>query len=114
MDRRKGCLNGWLVDINSAAENAFVYSLIEATNHPGFWFPELGGGIGLGPWIGGFQPADSPEPGGNWQWVTGSAFTDANGTPTQYSNWFTGYPQPQNHYQIVDFGPSEDAVHFLW
>ena len=96
--------SGWLVDITSAAENAFVYNLIEPTLHPEFWFPELGDGIGLGPWLGGFQPDGSPEPGGNWQWVTGSPFT--------YTNWYTGYPQPQNTYQIVGSGPPEDAVHF--
>lgn len=103
---------GWLVDITSAAENAFAFSLVEPGNHPQFWYPELGYGIGLGPFIGGFQPAGSLEPGGNWQWVTGSAFTDANGSPIGYTNWFSGYQQPQNHYQIADIGPPEDALHF--
>ena len=105
---------GWLVDVTSAAENAFVYDLVEPTLHPEFWFQELGDihQNGLGPWLGGFQPAGSPEPGGNWQWITGSQFTDASGNPTQYTNWYTGYPQPQNTYQIVGSGPPEDALHF--
>lgn len=103
---------GWLVDITSAAENTFVYGLIEPTQHSGFWFPELGGGVRLGPWLGGFQPEGAPEPGGNWQWVTGIQFTNASGTPIEYTNWYTGYPQPQNTYQIVGSGPPEDALHF--
>jgi hypothetical protein len=41
-------------------------------------------------WIGGFQPPGSPEPDGNWQWVTGEPFVytnwdiHANGEP---NNW---------------------------
>jgi hypothetical protein len=99
---------GWLADITSAAENAFVYSLIEPTQHSGLWFPETEWTCSIGPWIGGFQPSGSLEPGGNWQWVAGGNFTDANGNPTQYANWFPG--QPENNYQ--GRGIPEDAVHF--
>ena len=35
-----------------------------------------------GAWLGGFQPAGSAEPAGNWQWVTGEAFGYANWHPS--------------------------------
>jgi hypothetical protein len=100
---------GWLTDITSEAENTFAYNLIDPNHNSGFWFSEQGlSWCKIGPWIGGFQPAGSPEPGGNWQWVTGSTFTDANGNPTQYTNW---YPTtPDNTYQAR--GIPEDALHF--
>jgi hypothetical protein len=97
---------GWLADIQSAAENDFVLSLLTSD----MWYPEMGNGIGLGPWLGGFQPEGSPEPAGNWQWVTGSLFTDANGSSIGYTNWYPG--QPRNHYQNEYSGPPEDALHY--
>jgi hypothetical protein len=102
---------GWLTDITSEAENTFVYNLIARNQHPRFWFPETPWpNCQLGPWIGGFQPAGSPEPGGNWQWVTGSQFTDANGSPIEYTNWYPGLPT--DVYQVVGGGIPEDALHF--
>lgn len=104
---------GWLVDITSAAENAFVYDLVDPTQHSGFWFTEqVWTACRIGPWIGGIQPDGSPEPGGNWQWVTGSQFTDASGSATQYTNWFP--TQPGNVYQQLGIGPPEDALHFYY
>ena len=97
---------GWLADIQSAAENDFVFSLLTSD----MWYLEMGDGAGLGPWLGGFQPEGSPEPAGNWQWVTGSLFTDANGSFIGYTNWYPG--QPRNHYQIENSGPTEDALHY--
>ncbi len=47
-------------------------------------------------WLGGFQPSGSPEPGGNWQWVTGEPFS--------YTNWAGGEPN--------DAG-NEDGLHFF-
>jgi hypothetical protein len=80
---------GYLATINSAVENAFVFSLIDA---PLFW------NTYSGPWLGGLQPAGSPEPNGNWQWVTGEPFG--------YTNWSPG--QPNNAGEIND----EDSLHF--
>jgi len=77
-----GALGGQLVTIGSAGENAFVYGLVSSGE---FWYPS--GGHFHGPWLGGFQPGGSPEPGGNWQWVTGETWS--------YSNWFPG--QPDNY-----------------
>jgi len=49
-------------------------------------------------WIGGFQPAGSPEPGGGWLW-------DASGRPLVFTNWDTGEPNDSN----VD----EDALEMI-
>jgi len=46
-------------------------------------------------WIGGYQPAGSPEPSGNWSWVTGE--------PWAFSFWWPGEPN-QNQ------GINEDAL----
>lgn len=73
-------LGGNLVTITSEAENTFVLGLISS---PAFWFID-GANNGEGPWIGGWQPAGSSEPGGNWQWVTGE--------PWAYSRWAGGEP----------------------
>lgn len=61
---------GHLAVITSAEEQSFI-----VTN----FNPAL-----LNIWIGGFQPAGSPEPAGNWQWVTGEPFT--------FNGWTTGEP----------------------
>ena len=39
-----------------------------------------------GPWIGGYQPSGSPEPAGNWQWVTGEPFSYMNWASTEPNN----------------------------
>jgi hypothetical protein len=77
-----GVCEGHLATITSAAENAFI-----VTNMPQVAVAAAGSGLGGGYWIGGFQPAGSPEPGGGWAWVTGEPFS--------YTNWATT-PEPNN------------------
>jgi hypothetical protein len=90
---------GYLATITSAAENAFVFSLI---NFPEF-FQAIGGGAG--PAIGGVQPDGSPEPGGGWIWVTGESWG--------YTNWAppaNGFPQmPDN----AGGNANENRLHFF-
>lgn len=74
---------GYLATITSSAENDFIYGLI----------------IDDGPWIGGFQPSGSSEPGGGWQWVTGEPFV--------FTNWEVGEPNDGLG------GPREDGIHFF-
>lgn len=59
-----GCTSAHLATITSAEEDVFVGAVF------------AGGGAW---WIGGFQPAGSPEPAGNWSWITGEPFV--------YTNW---------------------------
>lgn len=82
---------GYLATLNSPAENAFVFSLVDA---PQFWT----GYNGSGPAFGGFQQDGAAEPAGGWRWVTGEARI--------YTNWLPG--QPDNSPE----GPAEDRLHF--
>jgi len=78
----------YLATITSAEENAFVYALVSSDSS--FWTVGLGG-ESVGPWLGGFQPGGSPEPDGNWQWVTGELFA--------YTNWAQYEP---NNYRGIE------------
>jgi hypothetical protein len=84
---------GYLATITSPAENDFVYTLANAV--PGAWGSTVL--LEYGPWLGGFQPPGSPEPGGGWVWVSGEAFA--------YTNWNTA-TEPNN------LGGVEDKLHF--
>jgi hypothetical protein len=59
--------------------------------------------------LGGYQPAGSPEPSGNWQWITGE--------PWSFTNWANGTPNDlYSGAAIFDPVPnttSEDVLH-LW
>jgi hypothetical protein len=68
--------SGWhLVTITSAAENAFVYSLVAGKSQ--FW--QVNGGNATGPWIGATKSGNGP-----FTWVTAEPFT--------YTNWAAGQP----------------------
>jgi hypothetical protein len=75
---------GYLATITSAAENTFVFNLV---NDQTYWFQSANN---HGPWIGGFQPPGSPEPAGNFQWVLQPGASVAE--PFSYTNWTTGEP----------------------
>lgn len=85
-------VGAYLVTITSQAENDFVFDLVDS---PEFWHADSA--FSRGPWIGAVQPAGSPEPGGNWQWVTGE--------PWVFSNWEPAEPN--------NFNGDEDRVHFM-
>lgn len=80
---------GHLATTTSTAENDFVFDLV--ADKPEFWNETWG------PWLGGFQPGNSPEPGGNWQWVTGEDF--------DFTNWRRGEPNNNG---------GEDALHYIF
>ena len=48
---------------------------------------ECGSRIVVDAWIGGYQPPGSPEPAGNWTWITGE--------PWIFSTWWPGEPNNQ-------------------
>lgn len=83
---------GWdLATIKSAGEQSFINGLLGT--------PPSGGIVQY--WVGGFQPAGSPEPGGNWQWINGEGqFWNNAAISGAYSNWGTIEPNNvggQNH-----------------
>lgn len=59
-------VNGHLATITSAAENSFIINALGGPSELDTFF------------LGGFQPVGSPEPGGNWQWVTGEPWSYTN------------------------------------
>lgn len=82
---------GYLATITSQSENSFVFNLI--TNDPVYFQNSFG----RGPWIGGLQPPGSPEPDGNWQWITGEPFA--------FTAWHPGEPNNgagENRIQYFD------------
>jgi hypothetical protein len=76
----------------TAAENQFIFSLVDA---PEFFSPEHGSG----PALGGVQAPRAPEPAGGWFWVSGEPWT--------YSNWFPGEPNNGRN-----GSKTEDRLHF--
>ncbi len=71
---------GYLATCATAAENAFVFALV---NDVQAW-TLASHGRSIGPWIGGFQAPGSPEPAGGWQWISGETWSVAN--------WAVGEP----------------------
>ncbi len=89
-------VQGYLATVTSQGENDFIIN-------------NLGGPHLLNNfWLGGFQPPNSQEPGGNWQWVTGETWS--------YTNWYGG--EPNNTYGgecgVLPAGSPEDRLHFFW
>jgi hypothetical protein len=69
---------GYLATATSSNENRFIFTLANQNNSA--WVG------GFGPWLGGFQPAGSPEPAGGWRWVTGEPFSFQSWAPVQPNN----------------------------
>lgn len=75
---------GYLATITSAAENAFVFSLID---DPAYWTQSAND---HGPWIGGYQSSGSSGSTNGWTWVIATG-TSAPET-FSYTNWESGEP----------------------
>ncbi|MDC7219289.1 MAG: hypothetical protein PQJ59_05075 [Spirochaetales bacterium] len=71
---------GYLACMTSEEENSFVFELVNDRKYFSF-FDENGQhyGIGIGPFLGGYQPEGSVEPAGGWTWLSGEAW--------EYTNW---------------------------
>jgi hypothetical protein len=82
---------GYLASITSAGENSFAYGLI--SGNLSYW--QVTGTESWGPWLGGLQPAGSPEPSGGWTWVTGEAFS--------YQNWAGLQPNNNQNENRIQF-----------
>jgi hypothetical protein len=72
---------GYLATLTSAAEDAFVFALLD---NAAYWSQEPAGSD-LGPWIGAYQTSDNgSNPAANWVWVSGE--------PWSYTNWASDEP----------------------
>ncbi|USN99387.1 MAG: hypothetical protein H6810_01540 [Phycisphaeraceae bacterium] len=87
---------GYLATITSRNENAFISNALDVVNVDEAW--ATNSQAWLGPWLGGFQPDGSPEPGGGWQWVTGEVW--------DFTWWHSGEPSNTGT-------GHENALHFF-
>ena len=88
-------LGGYLATITSAAENAFVYDLVD--HNPAFW-RWTGPYNAEGPFLGGYKDPATSDPAANWHWVTGE--------PWAYTNWVEIEPsglELQNRLQFFGY-----------
>ncbi|MGC4045954.1 MAG: Ig-like domain-containing protein [Armatimonas sp.] len=69
---------GYLATVTSAAENDFIFTLI---NDNLYWKQVASK---LGPWLGGQRVSDAQGPNANWQWITGEAWG--------YTRWAVNQP----------------------
>ncbi len=78
---------GYLASIHSAAENTFVFRLLQSQG-----FPFLAAA-----WLGGYQTPPMPEvsPASDWHWTSGEAF--------DFTYWYTGSSEPNNLYGGEDY-----------
>lgn len=84
-DAKARAMGGLLVSVNDAAEDAFIRDVL--AEHDRLWAVENRDGARNGPWIGLVQPAGSPEPGGGWTWLDGTAVTFDGWHPSQPDNF---------------------------
>jgi hypothetical protein len=89
-------LSGHLASVASGEENEFIYGALGIGANNKVWHVDSYGSH-IGPWLGGFQPDGSPEPGGGWAWVTGE--------PWVFARWAPGEPN--------NLGGLEGRVHFF-
>jgi hypothetical protein len=60
-------------------------------------------------WLGGFQPIDSPEPAGNWQWIDDTPWqfdrwgliAHGSGSPPSPNDWNSAAPNEENYLEIL-------------
>ena len=80
-EQRAWAEGGYLATVTSAAENAFVFGLV---NTPAFFSPINGSG----PALGALQFQGATEPGGGWIWTSGESW--------DFAQWASGLGQPDN------------------
>jgi formylglycine-generating enzyme required for sulfatase activity len=75
-------VGGHLVTPTTPAENQFLLSIANRAANPEAWVNDFGGNA-VGPWLGGFQPAEA-SPNQPWAWVTGESWS--------WTGWAPGEP----------------------
>ncbi len=86
---------GYLATTTSAAENAFVYDLVD--HDPAFW-RWTGPYNAEGPFLGGYKYPATSDPKANWHWVTGEAWVYTNWVPIEPSG-----DETQNRLQFFGY-----------
>ena len=89
---------GYLATITSAAENDFVFALIDRPEYWQTW--PTNPPAASGPWLGGWQSAGAAEPAGGWGWLTPEPF--------DFTAWNSGAPDNA----ASSFGANEDRLAF--
>lgn len=89
---------GHLATVQSAAENEFVFQLVNADR---YWKDFGESTANWGPWLGGRQEISAPEPAGGWNWVTGESLS--------FTKWIGGEPNNQQ----LQSGLQENSLHFF-
>jgi hypothetical protein len=90
---------GHLATMTSAAENSFVWELLNDILAPNTRYASY--------WLGGYQSSLDVEPLGNWAWVTGEAWDYAPWHPNEPNNGVGG-TQHYLHYWDTDSGEWDD------
>ena len=73
-------LGGALVSCETSGELIFVLQRFSEKHAPEVWKAQsINSMARMGPWIGAFQAAGSPEPNGGWTWLTGVQFNPQDG-----------------------------------
>jgi len=92
--------SGYLATSTAIAENTFLFNLTLPTSA---WQNRFG------PWLGGFQAANSSEPGGGWQWVSGETWS--------WTAWWSWEPSnsyceriPEDRLHFIDYAPKWNDI----
>ena len=92
--------NGYLATSTAVAENTFLFNLTLPTSA---WQNRFG------PWLGGFQAANSSEPEGGWQWVSGETWS--------WTAWWSWEPSnsyceriPEDRLHFIDYEPKWNDI----
>ncbi len=86
---------GYLATLTSASENDFVFRLVDSSI---YWYERPQTHRLAGPWLGGTQDFQAPEPDSGWHWVTNE--------PWLWQNWTAGQPDNQADDNAIHFGES--------
>lgn len=92
---------GYLATITTKEENFFISGLIA---DPNYWGYNGQDNALYGPWIGGYQPEGSNEPGEGWDWVGQEVFG--------YTHWDSNSPNDNSTDQGQN-GEGQNVAHFL-
>ncbi|MFZ4749015.1 MAG: hypothetical protein ACOYMM_00770 [Phycisphaerales bacterium] len=90
---RAAARGGYLATVTSDSENNFV--LLAASDIRGWTVLNGPPPYCLGPWLGGFQPSDAVEPGGDWRWVTDE--------PWSFDHWWAPAHEPNDGCGVEDY-----------